>query len=117
MEKTEYAKTLRSYLGKRVSIVIDRPIGFHHKGLVYPINYGYIEGLLAPDGEDQDVYVLDAQTKLTQVQATVVAIIRREDDVEDKLVAMIDPKPLSERDIEEAVCFVEQYFPHHIEKE
>ena len=37
---------VEGYLGKSVSIEIDRPIGYvHHKGektLVYPINYGYI---------------------------------------------------------------------------
>ena len=37
---------LRPYLGKTVTIEIDRPIGYvHRKGektLIYPINYGYI---------------------------------------------------------------------------
>jgi tRNA (guanine-N1)-methyltransferase len=41
---------VESYLGKTVTIGIDRPIGYvHHKGdktLVYPINYGYIPGVL-----------------------------------------------------------------------
>lgn len=37
---------------------IDRPIGTIHHGTVYPINYGYIEGLIAGDGEEQDVYIL-----------------------------------------------------------
>lgn len=37
---------------------IDRPIGTIHHGAVYPINYGYIEGLIAGDGEEQDVYIL-----------------------------------------------------------
>ena len=39
-----------SYLGKTVRIKIDRPIGYVHKKpgktLVYPINYGYIPGVL-----------------------------------------------------------------------
>lgn len=26
--------------------------------MYYPINYGYIEGITAPDGEEQDVYIL-----------------------------------------------------------
>ena len=46
---------------KKVTVKIDRPLGtFHpeHKDLYYPINYGYIEGLIAEDGEEQDAYVL-----------------------------------------------------------
>lgn len=46
---------------KKVTVKIDRPLGtFHpeHKDLYYPINYGYIEGLIAGDGEEQDAYVL-----------------------------------------------------------
>ena len=46
---------------KRVTVKIDRPMGsFHpeHKDLFYPINYGYIEGLFAGDGEEQDAYIL-----------------------------------------------------------
>ena len=26
--------------------------------MYYPINYGYIEGVMAPDGEEQDAYIL-----------------------------------------------------------
>ena len=29
-----------------------------HKDMYYPINYGYVEGVLAPDGEEQDAYIL-----------------------------------------------------------
>ena len=53
---------VRSYLGKIVRIEIDRPIGYvHHKekyDLVYPINYGYIPGVLGGDDEELDVYQL-----------------------------------------------------------
>ena len=53
---------LRPYLGQTVTIDIDRPIGYvHHKGektLVYPINYGYIPGVLGGDGEELDVFLM-----------------------------------------------------------
>ena len=42
-------------LGQHVKVTIDRPMGsFHpeHKDLYYPINYGYIEGIIAADGEE-----------------------------------------------------------------
>ena len=48
---------VESYLGKTITIGIDRPIGYvHRKGektLVYPINYGYIPGVLGGDEEDR----------------------------------------------------------------
>ena len=47
--------------GQIVHIMIDRPMNSYHpehKELFYPVNYGYIEGIIAPDGEEQDVYVL-----------------------------------------------------------
>ncbi len=37
---------------------MDRPMGYVHHGTTYPINYGYIEGIIAGDGEEQDVYIL-----------------------------------------------------------
>ena len=48
-------------LGKRVKVKIDRPLGSCHpkyKDLYYPVNYGYVEGVIAPDGEEQDAYIL-----------------------------------------------------------
>ena len=48
----------KSYIGKAVTVTVDRPIGTHHpkhREIVYPINYGYVEGLLGGDGEEQDV--------------------------------------------------------------
>ncbi|MBR5120843.1 MAG: hypothetical protein IKV02_07585, partial [Clostridia bacterium] len=52
----------RSFLGKVVCIGIDRPIGYVHQketySLTYPINYGYIPGVLGGDGEEMDVYLL-----------------------------------------------------------
>ena len=47
--------------GQIVHIMIDRPMNSYHpehKELFYPVNYGYIKGIIAPDGEEQDVYCL-----------------------------------------------------------
>ena len=78
---------VRSYLGKVVTIGIDRPIGYvHHKknyDLVYPINYGYIKGIMAPDGEEQDSYVLGVEVPVQEFTGRVIAIIHRHDDVEE----------------------------------
>lgn len=48
-------------IGTMVMVTVDRPLGSNHseyKDMYYPVNYGYIEGIMAPDGEEQDVYIL-----------------------------------------------------------
>ena len=47
-------------IGNTVNVIVDRPLGSIHpknKSLVYPINYGYVNGIIAPDGEEQDAYI------------------------------------------------------------
>jgi tetratricopeptide (TPR) repeat protein len=42
-------------IGTIVKVMVDRPLGSYHpkyKDLFYPINYGFIEGVIAPDGEE-----------------------------------------------------------------
>ena len=51
----------RISLGATVTVTVDRPLGSYHpkhKNLYYPVNYGYIEGVPAADGEEQDAYLL-----------------------------------------------------------
>lgn len=46
----------KSYIGKTVTVTVDRPIGTHHPKhpeIVYPINYGYVEGLLGGDARNR----------------------------------------------------------------
>jgi inorganic pyrophosphatase len=48
------------YLGKEVSIIIDRPLGSKHPkhGFLYEVNYGYVPGTRSADGEELDAYYL-----------------------------------------------------------
>ena len=109
----------RSYLGKTVHIGIDRPIGYvHHKGkydLVYPINYGYIPGVLGGDGEEMDVYLLGVDAPVKEFDAHIIAIVHREDDVEDKLIGVPEGMTFTAEEIAAAVRFQEQYYHSHIE--
>ena len=43
---------------KNLTVIIDRPIGYDHDGTIYPINYGYVAGIMGGDGEEQDAYIL-----------------------------------------------------------
>ena len=101
---------LNSLLGQTVHIVVDRPIGHAHKGMIYPVNYGYIPGLMGGDGEEQDAYILGIDTPLSSFDGQVIGAIRRRNDVEDKLIVAPKGMVFHQGQIMEAVHFVEQYF-------
>lgn len=104
-------------IGNIVKVIIDRPLGSCHpkyKNIVYPINYGYIEGVIAPDGEEQDAYVLGVNTPLKEFTGKVIAIIYRTDDIEEKWVVAPNGVTFSQEEIKEQVHFQEQYFKYSI---
>lgn len=111
--------SLSRLLGKSVTVIVDRPLGTkhpHHKDIIYPINYGYIENLFAGDGEEQDAYILGIDKKVDIFRGTVIAIIHRLDDVEDKLVVAPNNKRFTSKEIMEDVHFQEKYFETEIIK-
>lgn len=100
-------------LGQIVKVTIDRPLGSYHPkhpDIYYPINYGYIEGIFAPDGEEQDAYVLGVDVPVKEFTGKVIAIIHRLDDVEDKWVVAPEGMTYTQDKILELVKFQEQYF-------
>ena len=104
-------------LGKIVTVTVDRPLGTYHpkhKDLYYPINYGYIEGIIAPDGEEQDAYILGVNEPVEEFTGKVIAIIHRFNDVEEKWVVAPEDKSFSKEEIWEQVKFQEQYFESEI---
>lgn len=105
-------------LGKTVTVIVDRPKGSvhpHHKNIIYPVNYGYIPDVIAPDGEEQDAYILGVDMPLDVFTGTVIAIIRRKNDVEDKWVTAPEDAVFTEKEIRDAVHFQEQFFDTEIE--
>lgn len=101
-----------------VHVVIDRPMNTYHpehKDFFYPVNYGYIEGIIAPDGEEQDVYVLGIDHPVKEFTGKVIAIVHRLNDVEDKWVAVPEDMTMTAQEIMEQVQFQEQYFETEIE--
>lgn len=101
--------------GKTVTVRVDRPIGYLHGDIRYFVNYGYIPGILAEDGEEQDVYILGVDRPLTSFRGKIVAVIRRRNDREDKLVAVPEGIRLTAGEIARAVSFQEQYFDSFVE--
>ena len=110
---------VKSYLGKTVDIIIDRPIGYVHKkenySLTYPINYGYIPGVIGGDGEELDVYLLGVNEPVTEYKAKIIGIAHREDDVEDKLIAAPVELNFTKEEIEQVIYFQEQYYKTTVE--
>ena len=104
-------------IGKIVKVIIERPIGSRHpkyKNTVYPVNYGYIKGIIAGDGEEQDAYVLGVEHAVKAFTGRVIAVIHRDDDVEEKWVVAPDGVCFSEEEIRKQVHFQEQYFQYRI---
>ena len=110
---------IRKYLGQRVTVQIDRPIGFHHvtKGvhLDYTVNYGFLPGVTGGDGEEQDVYVLGVAEPLETFAGRIIGVVRRKDDNEDKFVAAPEGVILTAEEIAEEIHFVEKYFDSTVE--
>lgn len=99
---------------KMVKVIIDRPKGYVDKfGNVYPLNYGFVPGIIAGDGEEQDAYILGVDDPISEYEGNLIAIIRRTDDVEDKWV--VSKYTYSRDEIRKAVNFIEQYFESDIE--
>lgn len=112
MKEKDY-KNYTDIIGKTVKVKIDRPLGSvhpNHSDIVYQVNYGYIEGIIAPDGEEQDAYILGINYPLIEFVGKVVAVIKRLNDVEDKWVVCPENMVFSKKEIEETTHFQEKYF-------
>lgn len=100
-------------IGRHVHGKIDRPIGSHHPRhaeMIYPINYGYVEGILAEDGAEQDIYLLGVDVPVNEFEGRVIAVYRRYDDVEDKWIVSADGEDYPDEVILKQIAFQEQYF-------
>lgn len=112
--ESESLRLAKTFLRKRVALKIDRPAGsFHPKhGFLYPVNYGFVPGTKAPDGEELDAYFLGISHPLTEAEGTCVAIVHRLKDDDDKLVVVADGYEPSNEKVLEEVAFQEAAGPH-----
>lgn len=103
----------RTFLGQLVTVTVDRPLGSYHprhNDIVYSVNYGYLPGVVAPDSEALDAYVLGIDVPLETFYGRAIAIIHRKDDDDDKLVVAPEGCAVSDAQIMDAVIFQEQFF-------
>lgn len=105
-------------IGSVVTVTVDRPLGSvhpEHPAIRYPVNYGYVEGVPAPDGEAQDAYILGVEEPVETFTGRVLAVIHRLDDAEDKWVAAPEHISFTPEEIMARVRFQEQYFQTELE--
>jgi inorganic pyrophosphatase len=112
-EKTSISLELaKEQLGKKVTVTMDRPLGSTHPkhGFVYDVNYGYIAGIKAPDGEDLDAYFLGVDTPIQTGEGVCIAIAHRRDNDDDKLIVVPEGVTMTDEEILSATHFQEQWF-------
>ena len=96
-----------------VTVIVDRPLGSchpEHPDLIYPVNYGFVKGTLAADGEEQDAYIVGVYEPILEFTGRIIAVIYRQDDVENKWVVAPEGRAFTIEEIKEMTFFQEQYF-------
>ncbi|MBR4670622.1 MAG: inorganic pyrophosphatase [Butyrivibrio sp.] len=92
---------------------MDRPLGSTHPRfpqMVYPVNYGYVEGIFARDGAEQDIYLLGINEPVEEYFGRVVAVYHRLNDNEDKWIVVPDGYEITEKEILDQISFQERFF-------
>ena len=107
-------------IGRTVSGKIDRPMYSRHPRhpeMIYPINYGYVDGIIAGDGAEQDIYLFDCDHPVEEYTGKVIAVYHRTNDVEDKWIVVpenskyaANPSALSDEEILKSIEFQEKFF-------
>ena len=102
----------RQYIGKTVTVTVDRPYGSfhpHHPDVIYPLNYGYVDELISDDGEFQDAYVYGPKEPVETFRGIVSCIIYHKDGPSRFVVTR--PGEMIDREaVMNAVAFEEQYY-------
>ena len=92
-------------------LILDRVL---YTSTHYPQNYGFIPNTVSGDGEELDAYVLGVFKPVDNFKGRVVAIIKRTNDDDDKLVVCPENKSYSDEQIDALTEFQEQWFKHII---
>ena len=101
----------KHYLGKEVTVLIDRPLGSPHPkhGFVYLLNYGYIPGVISPDGEELDAYILGVFEPIERYRGCCIAVVHRTNEDDDKLVVTPKGKKYTDDQIRALTEFQERF--------
>ena len=112
----------QALIGQVVKGIIDRPMGSRHpdhEDLIYPVNYGYVDGVIGGDGAEQDVYLLGESSPVREFTGKVIAVYHRYDDNETKWIVVpcdehgsirSDVRIPDDDEIYAKIAFQEQFF-------
>ena len=116
------ADRYKDVIGQVVKGKIDRPMGSYHprkKQMYYPVNYGYVTGVIGGDGAEQDIYLLGETEPVAEYTGKVIAVYHRYDDNETKWIVLPcdedgnirdDIKMPTDDEIYAQIAFQEQFF-------
>ena len=106
----------KDYIGKKIRIKIDRPLGSIHPkhSFIYSVNYGFVPDTISGDGEELDCYLLGVFEPVEEFEGKCIAIIHRLDDDDDKLIIVPEDKYYDDSAINALIEFQERYFKHII---
>lgn len=106
------------FLNQTLTVMIDRCLGSRHPqyNFVYPINYGYLPGVILPDGDGEplDAYVLGVNAPVAQFTGRCIAVIQRTDDCDDKLVLAPEGQTFTDEEIMALTAFQERFFDSRV---
>ena len=104
------------YINTIINIEIDRPMGSKHPkhGFIYPVNYGFVPNTMSGDGEELDVYVLGVFEPLDKFRGQCIAIIKRTNDKDDKLIVVPEGTHYTALQIKALTEFQERWFESDI---
>jgi hypothetical protein len=96
------------YLGKSISVLVDRPIGSKDFGCVFPVNCGFIPINFYGKYVEMTTYILGVETPLHIYKGVAKAVIHRLDEDKDFLVVMPKEVEMTDQQIRQKVSFQEQ---------
>lgn len=104
--------TSNSFLNKKVLVEIDRPLGSKHPkwGFEYKLNYGFIPNTISGDGEELDAYVIGVDIPMEKFTGICIAVIKREEEDDDKLIVAPEGMQFTESEIRAKTNFQEKSF-------
>lgn len=101
-----------NFLNQEVDIIIDRQLGSQHPqyGFIYSLNYGYLPNTISGDGEELDAYLLGVFEPVKKYTGKVIAVIKRLNDNDDKLVVVGNESNYTDQQIRALTEFQERFF-------
>ncbi len=100
------------YIGKTVTVKMDRPMGSTHPrcGVLYPVNYGTLPGTNAPDDGEIDAYVVGIFEPVDEFTGMCIAVIHRLDDDDDTRIVVPENTAYSNDHMLALTEFQERFF-------